>query len=143
MCVTSLPSSRRIRGRKRWRLRFAKRSSTRAGALALAFGAAAVVAAVVGSTIVLAIAVAAAAALAVYLIVVERRRHEAAELELTSEAHFLESLVDSMAAVAGADDVLAETCAQAEQLFAARARLLGAGDRPRKAPAESAVIPIK
>jgi signal transduction histidine kinase len=125
-------------------LRFAKRSSTRAGALALAFGAAAVVAAVVGSTIVLAIAVAAAAALAVYLIVIERRRHEAAELELTSEAHFLESLVDSMAAVAGADDALAETCAQAEQLFGARARLLGPGDRPRKAPAESAVvIPIK
>src|SRR5919201_1541423 len=144
MCVTSLPSSRRIRGRKRWRLRFAKRSSTRAGALALAFGAAAVVAAVVGSTIVRAIAVAAAASLAVYLIVIERRRHEAAELELTSEAHFLESLVDSMAAVAGADDALAETCAQAEQLFGARARLLGPGDRPRKAPAESAVvIPIK
>ncbi len=92
----------------------------------------------------LAIAVAAAAAFAAYLIVIERRRHEAAELELTSEAHFLESLVESMGAVAGADDVLAETCVQAERLFGARARLLPAGERPRAAPAENAVvIPVK
>jgi signal transduction histidine kinase len=132
-------------------LRFAKRSSTRAGLLALAFGIAAVVAVVglvVGSTVATAVglglAVAGAAALAAYLIVTERRRHEAAELELTSEAHFLESLVDSMAAIAGASDVLQETCTQAEQLFEAHARLLQPGERPRRAPAENAiVIPIK
>ncbi len=92
----------------------------------------------------LAVAVVAAATLAAYLIVAERRRHEAAELELTSEARFLETLVDSMAAIAGAADVLAETCVQAEQLFEARARLLQPGERPRRAPAENAiVIPIK
>jgi signal transduction histidine kinase len=132
-------------------LRFAKRSSTRAGALAGVFGVGAVVAVValvVGSTAVLAVglalAVAAAAAFAAYLIVVERRRHEAAELELTSEAHFLESLVESMGEVVGAGDVIAETCAQAERLFEARARLLPAGARPGKAPAENAiVVPIK
>jgi signal transduction histidine kinase len=132
-------------------LRFAKRSSTRAGLLAGAFGVGAVVAVVglaVGSKAVaaagLAFAVAAAASLAAFLIVSERRRHEAAELELTSEAHFLESLVDSMAAIAGAADVLVETCTQAEQLFEARARLLRPGERPRPAPAENAiVIPIK
>ncbi len=102
----------------------------------------------IGSTTVgvvgLAVAVVAAATLAAYLIVAERRRHEAAELELTSEARFLETLVDSMAAIAGAADVLAETCVQAEQLFEARARLLQPGERPRRAPAENAiVIPIK
>jgi signal transduction histidine kinase len=132
-------------------LRFAKRSSTNAGLLALIFGAAAVVAVVgsaAGSSAVLAVglalAVAAAAAFAAYLIVVERRRHEAAELELTSEAHFLESLVESMGAVVGAGDVLAEASVQAERLFEAHARLLPPGERPRKAPAENAiVIPIK
>jgi len=126
-------------------------TATTAGVLALAFGAAAVVAviglAIDATTVVavgLALAVAAAVSLAAYLIVTERRRHEAAELELTSEAHFLESLVDSMAAIAGAEDVLMETSAQAEQLFEARARLLQPGERPRRAPAENAiVVPIK
>jgi signal transduction histidine kinase len=132
-------------------LRFAKRSSTRAGALALAFGAAAVVtvvglafASVALTAVGLAAAVAAAVSFAAYLIVTERRRHEAAELELTSEARFLESLVDSMAQIAGSSNVLGETCAQAERLFEASARLLQPGERPRKAPAENAVvIPIK
>src|SRR6266702_6225414 len=128
-----------------------RETATRSGLLALAFGAAAMVAVVGLATdttaviaVGLALAVAFAVAFAAYLIVTERRRHEAAELELTSEARFLESLVDSMAAIAGASNVLAETCAQAEQLFEARARLLQPGERPRKAPAENAVvIPIK
>src|SRR6266850_620362 len=47
MSATSLPSSRRTRARKRLRLRFAKRSSTRVGLLVLAF-ATGVVLAVVG-----------------------------------------------------------------------------------------------
>src|SRR5438876_7549293 len=151
MSATSSPSSRRTRARKRLRLRFAKRSSTRAGLLVLAFAAAAVLAVValaVGSRLLalagLAASIALAGVVAAWLIVSERRRHEAAELELTSEARFLESLVESMAAIAGTADVLGETCAQAERLFEARARLLQPGERPRKAPAENAiVIPIK
>ena len=80
-------------------MRFAKRSSTRAGLLVLAFAGAAVLALAalaIGSgalTVVgLALAVALAGVVAAYLIVTERRRHEAAEQELTSEARFLESL---------------------------------------------------
>jgi signal transduction histidine kinase len=92
----------------------------------------------------LACAVGAAALLAAYLIVSERRRHEAAEEELTTEARFLESLVESMGSIAAARDVLAETCVQAERLFEARAQMLEPGERPRKAPAENAiVIPFK
>jgi signal transduction histidine kinase len=132
-------------------LRFAKRSSTRSGLLVLAFAAAAVVAVVglaVGSwslTIVgLALAVALAGALGAYLLVTERRRHEAAEEELTSEARFLESLVDSMGRIAGSDDVLECTRQEAETLFESRAQLLVPGGRPRRAPAENAiVIPLK
>jgi signal transduction histidine kinase len=126
-------------------------SATRAGLLAGAFAAMAILALVglatgVGSVTAIgfASAVAFAALFAVDLIVTERRRHEAAEQELTSEARFLESLVDSMAAIAAASDVLDQTCREAERLFEARARMLRAGERPRKAPAENAVIvPLK
>jgi len=126
-------------------------SASRLGALALVFGAAAVVAVVGLATknalltwVGLACAVGIAALFATYLIVTERRRHEAAEEELTSEAQFLESLVDSMASIAAADDVLGETCVQAERLFEAKARMLRPGERPRRAPAENAiVIPLK
>jgi signal transduction histidine kinase len=128
-------------------LRFAKRSSTRAGLLAVAFGAAAVLAVVgivAGSASLTAVgfagAVAAAALLAAFLIVTERRRHEVAEEELTTEARFLESLVESMASIAGASDVLRETCTQAQRLFEADATLLGPGERPRRAPAENAIL---
>ncbi len=87
-----------------------------------------------------ALAVAFAALFAADLIVTERRRHEAAEEELSSEARFLESLVDSMASIASAGNVLEQTCREAERLFEARARMLHAGQRPRKAPAENAVV---
>jgi signal transduction histidine kinase len=91
-----------------------------------------------------ALAVAFAAAFAADLIVTERRRHEAAEQELSSEARFLESLVESMASIAAAEEVLEQTCREAERLFEARAEMLTAGERPRKAPAENAVIvPLK
>src|SRR5881397_681566 len=137
MSATSSPSSRRIRGRKRLRLRFAKRSSTRAGLLVLAFAAA-------GSHTLalagLALAIALAGLAAAYLIVSERRRHEAAELELTSEARFLESLVETMGSIAGDADVLERTRQEAERLFEARARLLEAGERPERAPAENAIV---
>jgi signal transduction histidine kinase len=132
-------------------LRFAKRSSTRAGLLVLAFAAAAVVA-VVGLALgsrplavaALAVAVALAGTVASFLIVSERRRHEALEQELTSEARFLESLVETMGSIAGGPDVLERTREEAERLFEARARLLAPGERPRKAPAENAiVIPLR
>ena len=126
-------------------------SAAKAGGLALVFGAAAVVVVVGLGTnhtlltwVGLGCAVATAAIFAAYLIVTERRRHEAAEEELTSAALFLESLVDSMASIAGAGDVLAETSVQAERLFEARARMLRPGERPRRAPAENAiVVPLK
>jgi len=128
-------------------LRFAKRSSTRAGLLVLAFAAAAVLAIValaVGSHPLtlggLAAAIALAGLLAAYLLVTERRRHEAAELELTSEARFLESLVETMGSIAGSPDVLERTRQEAERLFEARARLLDPGERPRRAPAENAIV---
>ena len=119
--------------------------------LVLAFAAAAVLAVVgvaVGSGVLtavgLALAVALAGAVAAYLIVTERRRHEAAELELTSEARFLESLVETMGSIAGGADVLERTREEAERLFEARALLLAPGERPRRAPAENAiVIPLR
>jgi signal transduction histidine kinase len=132
-------------------LRFAKRSSTRAGLLVLAFATAAVLAVVavalgngVLTAVGLALAVALAGVVAAYLIVTERRRHEAAEKELTSEARFLESLVETMGSIAGSADVLERTREEAELLFEARAHLLAPGERPRRAPAENAiVIPLK
>src|SRR5205823_8958608 len=83
----------------------------------------------------LGLASALAGIVAAYLIVTERRRHEAAEEELTSEARFLESLVETMGSIAGNADVLERTRQEAERLFEARARLLAPGERPRPAPA--------
>ncbi len=133
------------------RLRFAKRSSTRAGLLVLAFAAAAllaVAALAAGShplTLAgLALTIALAGVVAAFLIVTERRRHEAAERELTSEARFLESLVETMGSIAGGAEVLERTRQEAERLFEARVLLLGPGERPRQAPAENAiVIPLR
>jgi signal transduction histidine kinase len=126
-------------------------TATRTGLLVLAFVAAAVLAVValaVGSHTLalagLALAIAMAGLAAAYLIVTERRRHEAAEQELTSEARFLESLVETMGSIAGHSDVLERTRQEAERLFEARARLLEAGERPPRAPAENAiVIPLR
>ena len=128
-------------------------TATRAGLLVLAFVAAAVLAVgalALGSHTLalagLALAIAMAGLAAAYLIVTERRRHEAAEQELTSEARFLESLVETMGSIAGDSDVLERTRQEAERLFEARARLLKAGERerPQRAPAENAiVIPLR
>ena len=117
----------------------------------MAFAAAAVLviaALAVGSDVLtfigLAFAIALAGLLAAYLIVTERRRHEAAERELTSEARFLESLVETMGAIVGSPDVLERTRQEAERLFEARARLLGPGERQQSAPAENAIlIPLR
>jgi hypothetical protein len=83
----------------------------------------------------LAFAIALVVIAAASLVVTERRRHEAAERELSSEARFLEALVETMGSIAGSDDVLERTRLEAERLFEARARLLEPGDRPRRAPA--------
>jgi signal transduction histidine kinase len=92
----------------------------------------------------LAFAVALAGVLAAYLLVTERRRHEAAEEELTSEARFLEALVETMASIAGSEDVLESTRQEAERLFEAHAQLLAPSERPRRAPAENAIlIPLR
>jgi signal transduction histidine kinase len=139
------------RARKRLRLRFAKRSSTRAGLLVAAFAAAAVLvvaALALGShplTLAgLGVAIAIAGIVAASLIVTERRRHEAAERELTSEARFLEALVETMGSIVGGADVIERARQEAERLFEARARLLSPGERPRPAPTENAiVIPLR
>src|SRR6266540_2921982 len=117
-------------------------TASRAGLLVVAFAAAAVlvvVALAVGSRVLafigLAVAIALAGLLAGYLIVAERRRHEAAERELTSEARFLESLVETMGALAGSPDVLERTRAAAERLSAARTGRCASGPRwPRPVP---------
>jgi signal transduction histidine kinase len=132
-------------------LRFAKQSSTRAGLLVLAFAAAALLAVVALAAdshpltlAALGLTVALAGVVAAFLIVTERRRHEAAERELTSEARFLESLVETMGSIAGGAEVLERTREEAERLFEARATLLAPGERPRQAPAENAiVIPLR
>jgi signal transduction histidine kinase len=115
--------------------------------LVLAFAAAAVLAVValaVGSHPLalsgLALTIAFAGLLAAYLLVTERRRHEAAERELTSEAQFLESLIETMGSIAEGAQVLERTRREAERLFEARARLLSPGERPRRAPAENAIV---
>jgi signal transduction histidine kinase len=132
-------------------LRFAKRSSTRAGLLVAAVAAAAVAtllglafekaALAVGGLIV---ATGAAGLLAVYLIVTERRRHEVVEGELAEQATFLESLVESMGAIAASESdperVLEQARHEAERLFEARASLLPPGETRSAAPADHALL---
>src|SRR5215218_6544778 len=70
-------------------------------------------------------------AFAVFLIVNERRRHESAEDELQAQASFLESLVDSIAAVSStldADEILERTRDEAKRLFEAREAHFITGD---------------
>ena len=128
------------------RSRFASPSSTRtAGFLAAATVTAAVLGAIGWATtldwlaaIGLIAATALAGAFAVYLIVSERRRHEYAEDELQAQASFLESLVDSMAAVSSpleADEIIERTCEEAKRLFGAReARFLSPAENPAGEP---------
>ena len=113
------------------RLRFAKRSSTRAELLVAAVAIAAVVA-VLGLALSsswlafagLAVAIIGAAAFALHLIVTERRRHEVVEGEL-------EQLVQSLSSITGTldpNEVLERTLAEARKLFGAKASLLGPGE---------------
>jgi signal transduction histidine kinase len=78
-----------------------------------------------------------------HVLVSERRRHEAAEEELASQAVFLESLVSSFGAIAAtidAGEILELTRSEAERLFRARASLLTPGERRRHGPAESELL---
>ena len=128
------------------RSRFAIPSSTRtAGALAAATVTAAVAGAIGWATGLfwlaatsLVTATAFAGAFALYLIVSERRRHESAEDELQAQASFLESLVDSIAAVSSpleAKEIIERMCEEAKQLFDAReARFLSPAENAAGEP---------
>jgi signal transduction histidine kinase len=118
-------------------LRFASRSSTRSALLVAAavLGAvAAILYASSGVTLLgvlrLLAAIAAASLVAVYLILAQRDRHQRIEEELAGQASFLESLIESMHAIAargGPSAVLERACKEAERLFRAEAKLFEPG----------------
>jgi signal transduction histidine kinase len=137
------------------RSRFAKRSSISAGSrsLAPAFVVATVLGAVAGALglaldraaltgVGLVVGLSFAGAFAATLIVQERRRHVVAEDELQAQASFLESLVDSIAAVSTSHEpgeILERTADEARRLFDAdEVRLTQEGeeaDTPADTPA--------
>lgn len=90
-------------------------------------------------------AVAVAGAFAVYLIVSERRRHESVEDELSAQASFLESLVESIAAVSAPldpEEIVSRACDEAKRLFDARsARFVPPGASPAE-PEKTLVVPL-
>jgi signal transduction histidine kinase len=119
-------------------LRFASRSSTRSALLVGAAVLGAVAAILYASSGVtwlgvlrLLAAIAAASLVAVYLILAQRDRHQRIEEELAGQASFLESLIESMHAIAargGPNVVLERACEEAKRLFAAEATLLSPGE---------------
>src|SRR5438105_10818399 len=124
------------------RLRFAKRSSTRASLLVAVVALAAVVS-LLGLSLSssglafagLAAAIIGAAGFALHLIVTERRRHEVVEDEL-------ESLMQSLGSITGTLDpgeVLDRTLREAKKLFGAKASLLAPGHTSR----EDGVFPLR
>jgi hypothetical protein len=123
-----------------WRLRFAKRSSTRAALLVGVVAVAAVVSllglALDSSWLAFAgvvVAIAGAAAFALHLIVAERRRHEVVEEELSAQSSFLEALIESMGSIAATldpEEVLERTRREAKRLFEAKATVLPPGAEP-------------
>jgi two-component system sensor histidine kinase UhpB len=91
-------------------------------------------------------ALGAATGLALYLIISERRRHELVEEDLSAQASFLESLVESMGAVAAtldADGVLEQARREAERLFDARATMLAPREVARHTDGKVMVVPIR
>lgn len=137
----------------RSRLRFEKQSSIRAALLAVlvggvwfsAAGFAIDEAPLLGIGLVL--SALSAGGLALHLISSERQRHGRIEEALASQASFLESLVESMQAIASTvepAEILELTRSEAERLFSARAVLLEPGENRRNAPAEDvALIPLR
>jgi signal transduction histidine kinase len=134
-------------------LRFAKPSSTRSALLAAAVVLAptALVLAVFSSLDPLSLAahvtaLASAAALALYLLVGERSRHERVEDALAAQASFLESLVESMGAIASRvepDQVLEQARSEAEELFGARGKLLPPGEDAPADAGRAATLPLR
>jgi signal transduction histidine kinase len=134
-------------------LRFAKPSSIRSALLgaAVVLAGAAVVLAVFSSLDPLSLAahvtaLAAAASLALYLLVGERSRHERIEDALATQATFLESLVESMGAIASRVDprqVLEQARTEAEQLFGARGTLLPPGEDASPENDRTATLPLR
>jgi signal transduction histidine kinase len=130
-------------------LRFEKRSSIRAALLALLVGGVWLAAAgfafdtraILGTG--LAITALSAGALTLNLIANERERHEQIRESLAGQASFLESLVESMSAIASASDpdgILEVARRESERLFDARASLLASGESRPAAPAESVAV---
>ena len=91
----------------------------------------------------LAITALSAGALTLNLIATERQRHEQIRESLAGQASFLESLVESMSAIASVsdpDEILEVTRRESERLFGARASLLAPGESRPAAPAESVAV---
>ena len=91
-------------------------------------------------------ALGAATGLALYLIVSERRRHELVEEDLSAQASFLESLVESIGAVAAtlaADQVLEQARREAERLFNARATMREPGQVAGHSDGKVMVVPLR
>ena len=91
-------------------------------------------------------ALGAATGLALYLMISERRRHELVEEDLSAQASFLESLVESIGAVAAtldAESVLEQTRREAERLFDARATMLAPGEVSAHADGKVMVVPLR
>ena len=91
-------------------------------------------------------ALGAATGLALYLMLSERRRHELVEEDLSAQASFLESLVESIGAVAAtldADSVLEQSRREAERLFEARATILEPGEVAAHADGKVMVVPLR
>src|SRR6188472_2127373 len=86
-----------------------------------------------------------AGAFAVYLIVSERRRHESVEDELAAQASFLESLVESIAAVSSPldpEEIVERACDEAKRLFDARsARFVPPGEPVEEADGKL-IVPL-
>jgi two-component system sensor histidine kinase UhpB len=95
----------------------------------------------------LAITALSAGALTLNLIASERRRHERIRESLATQASFLESLVESMSAIAATtdpDEILEVTRREAERLFGARVSLVPPGQQPRRTlRTDAAVIALR
>jgi signal transduction histidine kinase len=135
-------------------LRFASRSSTRNALLvaaALLGAVAAILYASSGVTVLgvlrLLAAIAAASLVGVYLFLAQRDRHQRIEEELAGQASFLESLIESMHAIAargGPSVVLERACAEAERLFAAEAKLLTPAEAIRRTNGRQGIaVPLR
>lgn len=88
-------------------------------------------------------AIAAAALVAIYLILSQRARHQQIEEELAGQATFLESLIESMHAIAargGPWVVLERARVEAERLFGAQARLLRPDQEPERTNGRQGIL---